>query len=504
MRKIHTEKGYITGMTTLDGEVEIYKGIPYAMPPIKDLRWKAPQAMKKWEGIKECIHFGPNAIQEGIDSNQPWMAPFSEEFWTIDDLTYSEDCLYLNVWTKSNRSKLCPVIVYIHGGGFGSGAGTIPIYDGENLARRDIVYVSINYRLGLFGFLANAKLSKESSKGISGNYGILDQIEALKWVQANIGAFGGDSDNVTIVGQSAGSASVQILSVSPYAKGLFKNVFAMSFTYYNGQFMKTQKELELNSQDFFTDMTIEDMRRLSTQMVLQMKIDVKPCVDGEVIPNFVPELFAEGKHNIQNLVVGTVSGDMPLFQILKIGNPFNQISKLSTETFEDAITDFFGELSKECLEVYPPLGDPVFAYQRLNQDSIKFNIYYLSKKISSNKQTNIYIYNFDHTLPGLDGKDYGAFHTADVPYWLGNLDKLLPERRKRLKTLDYNIGKKMMEYLINFVKTGNPNGGGVKKWYSCKENIVNHLYIGDDEFIMEGFNHKQITFWKKYYELILK
>lgn len=503
MTNKRTANGLIMGLTTSDGEVVIYKGIPYALPPLGALRWKAPLPLKNWEGVKSCTTFTANAVQAQDIQDQPWMAPYSKEFFEDSRLGYSEDCLHLNVWTKAHAPEKRPVFVYIHGGGFGGGAGSIPIYDGESLARKGIVFVSINYRLGVFGFLAHDKLSKESETGTSGNYGILDQIMALKWVQKNIREFGGDPDNVTISGQSAGGASVQILATSPYAKGLFRNIFSMSFSYFNGHFMKTRSDLEAESQKVFSDMTLDEMRGLSENKLLSLNLDAKPCMDGEIIPHYLSESFANGTHHAANMIMGILTGDAPLFQVLSIGNGYNPMAGLDKKTYEDAVLHTFGGLSKDCLEAYPASGDAMVAYKALNEDSMVMNLYYLAKRITAKKETPIFIYSYNHTLPGVDERDFGAFHTADVPYWLGNLDKLSPERIKRLVEADYRLSKKLMNHLVQFAWTGNPNGEGLAQWSPYDQNVFQYFYIGDDEFATKGFDHKKLKFWKQYFEAVL-
>ncbi|GAB3529593.1 hypothetical protein GCM10027443_09200 [Pontibacter brevis] len=213
---ITTQAGKVSGVRNLSGDVVSFRGIPFAAPPVGDLRWKAPQPVKPWAGVRKADAFGPSPMQAEPAPFSMW----SEEF-LIPKEPISEDCLYLNVWTgaRSGKEKR-PVLVWIYGGGFNSGGSAVPIYDGEAMAQKGIVFVSTNYRVGPFGFFAHPELTKESGKGASGNYGLMDQIAALQWVQQNIAAFGGDPANVTIAGQSAGAMSVHALVASPLAKGL--------------------------------------------------------------------------------------------------------------------------------------------------------------------------------------------------------------------------------------------------------------------------------------------
>jgi para-nitrobenzyl esterase len=221
---VKTQAGRVAGTTNAGGDVRIFRGIPFAAPPVGALRWKAPQPVKPWTGVRNCTAFGPSPMQ-----NDP--APFS--MWTEEYLIpkdpIDEDCLYLNVWTGArSAAEKRPVLVWIYGGGFVSGGSAVPIYDGEAMAKKGILFVSINYRVGVFGFFAHPELTRESGRGASGNYGLMDQVAALQWVQQNIAAFGGDPGNVTVAGQSAGAMSVNCLVASPLAKGLFTKAIAHS------------------------------------------------------------------------------------------------------------------------------------------------------------------------------------------------------------------------------------------------------------------------------------
>jgi para-nitrobenzyl esterase len=224
---VETAQGKVAGAKAPDASVTVFKGIPFAAPPVGELRWRAPQPPAAWQGTRQATDFSPSCMQPIVESLLPMHMPWTEEFLTHGKV--SEDCLYLNIWTPqaSNHARL-PVIVFIHGGAFTSGAGSIAIYDGTNLAAKGAVVVTINYRVGVFGFLAHPELSAESEHHASGNYGLLDQIAALRWVKANIAQFGGDARRVTIWGQSAGAFSVGALVASPVAKDLFERAQADS------------------------------------------------------------------------------------------------------------------------------------------------------------------------------------------------------------------------------------------------------------------------------------
>ena len=228
-KKITVDGGEIRGYFSSNEAVSVFKGIPYAAPPVGNLRWKAPAPVVPWDGVKECTKWSASAIQ----AEQKPFAVWTKEF-IIADTGYSEDCLYLNVWAPNDNKSKHPVIVYIHGGNYKSGGSSCEIYDGTHFAERGVVLVSMNFRVGTLGCLAMTALSQESEHGVSGNYMLLDQVAALKWVKDNISNFGGDPDNVTIMGQSTGAGSVNVLTVMPLAKGLFKRAISMSYNnFYN-------------------------------------------------------------------------------------------------------------------------------------------------------------------------------------------------------------------------------------------------------------------------------
>ena len=272
VHSVKTQDGLVSGKLVGEDSVKTFMGIPFAAAPVGELRWKAPQPVSPWEGVKECVANPASAIQ---NPPVPFFA-WSEEF-LIPPTPISEDCLYLNVWTDAEKSdEKRPVMVWIHGGGFTGGSGTVPLYDGEELAKKGIVVVTINYRLGVLGFLSHPELSKESDSGTSGNYGVLDQIAALKWVKNNISQFGGDPKNVTIAGQSAGSMSVNVLVSSPMAKGLFNKAIAQSgamFNYDGGRSGRNIEMAEKAGEEFMEKTgagSLEALRQIQADSLLKV------------------------------------------------------------------------------------------------------------------------------------------------------------------------------------------------------------------------------------------
>src|SRR5690348_11923868 len=301
---IHTQNGLVSGAPGKDPGVQVYKGIPYAAPPVGDLRWKAPKPAANWQGVRQATGFSATCMQ----TPYPKTSIYYQEPEPV-----SEDCLYLNVWTaaKSNKERR-PVMVWIHGGALTKGAGSIPTYDGEAFARKGVVLVTINYRLGIFGFFAHPELTKESDRNSSGNYGLLDQIAALEWVQKNIAAFGGDPKRVTIFGESAGSWSVNYLMATPLARGLFQRVIGES----GGTFapMKKLAEAEQSGVKFASSMGADSVQALRSmpaeELVKKTALgSYSPNVDGWMLPQDVYAIFAQGNQNDVPLLAGSNSDE---------------------------------------------------------------------------------------------------------------------------------------------------------------------------------------------------
>src|SRR5664280_1573840 len=303
---IKTENGLVSGYK--NGEISIFKGIPFAQPPLGELRWKAPQPVKNWTGVLKCEKFSASPMQ-----NKP--VPFmmwTEEFITPPE-NLSEDCLYLNIWTpaKSAKEKLA-VFVWIYGGGFSSGSAACAVYDGEEMSRKGIIFVSINYRVGVLGFLAHPELSSESGNKVSGNYGLLDQVAALQWISKNIEAFGGDPQKVTIAGQSAGSMSVCALVASPLAKGLFRGAIAQSGGILTNFMKRSYPETEKTGTAFMEKMkagNIADLRKKTATELIAAGGSFTPVPDGYVIPKDVFNAFKDGQFNDVNMMAGWVTED---------------------------------------------------------------------------------------------------------------------------------------------------------------------------------------------------
>jgi para-nitrobenzyl esterase len=453
---IRIESGLVAGTLHTKTGVTVFKGIPFAAPPVGGLRWKAPEPAAAWNGVRRCDQFSASPMQ-------PTPKPFfviGPEF-TVPEKPLSEDCLYLNIWTAAvSAGEKRPVFVWIYGGGFFSGGAAAAGYDGEAMAKKGVVFVSFNYRLGVFGFLAHPALTAESAVHSSGNYGLLDQIAALKWVRRNIQAFGGDPDNVTIAGQSAGSVSVNCLLVSPLTKGLFQRAIAESGTLVLPNpilntlpLAKAEKQgLQLNNSLQAT--TLGELRAIPAERIEQKTSGFfAPVVDGYVLKSPVPEAYAAGDQNHIPFLTGWNGDEGFLFMIKKKNDYLKEAAR-------------FGADSSLFLQYYPAGSDEEAARSQiaLSRDQmIGVASYFWALEQNKNGATaKTYVYNFLRKPPPPDAKTpgFGAYHTAEIGYALDNLDKI----ERPWTATDNTLAETISSYWINFARTGDPNGAGLPVW----------------------------------------
>jgi para-nitrobenzyl esterase len=447
---IQTESGMVEGYSGANG-IGVFKGIPFAAAPVGQLRWKAPQPVVPWQGVKKCTAFGPSPMQ-----GEP--LPFS--MWTAEFLIpkepISEDCLYLNVWTGARSAKeKKPVLVWIYGGGFSSGGAACPIYDGEALAAKGIVVVSINYRVGIFGFFAHPDLTREA--GSSGNYGLMDQIAALQWVKMNIASFGGDPGNVTIAGQSAGSFSVNCLVASPLAKGLFNKAIAQSGAdFVSGRISTDLKVAEQNGKKLAGSIgarSISDLREISAQELLKKGIwNSVPIIDGKLLPAEIGDIFKNGKENEVVLLTGWNQDEGMLFGPAQ-----------SAENYRKQMVVQFGSNADKILEYYPANDDAGAAQSQLylSRDQFFGANQYVWATIHSSRNREVYMYRFTRKVPATgEYIKYGAFHTGEVPYAYNNLKFV----DRPWEPQDHELADLMSDYWVNFIRSGDPNGKGLPDW----------------------------------------
>jgi para-nitrobenzyl esterase len=458
---VETDAGRISGLLNANGDVYAFKGIPFAAPPLGGFRWKEPQPVKPWEGIRKCAHFGPSPMQAKPVPFSMW----SEEF-QIPKEPISEDCLYLNVWTgaKSSGEKR-PVMVWIHGGGFTSGGSAVPIYDGEAMAKKGIVFVSINYRVGIFGFFAHPELTKESGRNASGNYGILDQLAALKWVKKNIAAFGGDPGNVTIAGQSAGSFSVNILVASPLGKNLFQKAIGESGASFSNPYTTLDKA-EQAGLAYTKSMNVSDLaglRKLSTDELMKKTYSVWGAItDGYVLPKSIAEIFGAGKENKVSLLTGWNQDEFLYFGPVK-----------NAEEFKKDMNAKFGTDALTALDNYPATNDSVamLSQYRMASDQVFGTQNLIWANMQSNQGVKVFVYRFAHPVPGRgEYAKYRAFHGGEITYAYNNLKFV----NRPWLPADHKLAEIMSSYWANFAATGNPNGRGLPEWktYNSRTNDI--------------------------------
>ena len=449
--KIKVDGGDISGTKNTEGNVHIFKGIPFAAPPVGPLRWKSPQPVQSWSDTKACDKFGPSPMQGKPVPFSMWSAEF-----LIPQEPISEDCLYLNVWTAAKSAKeKRPVLVWIYGGGFMSGGSAVPIYDGEAMAKKGIVFVSINYRVGIFGFFAHPELTKESGNNASGNYGLMDQVAALQWVKKNIGGFGGDPGNVTIAGQSAGSMSVNCLVASPLCKNLFQKAIAesgASFTNANGSLQNAEEEGKKIMQSL-NAASISDLRNIPAEELMKKGQGFRgPVIDGYVLPEPIVNIFKLGKENKVRLITGWNEDEGLMF------GP----SKKALD-FQKEANEKYGADAQTFFKFYPADNDSIAAVSqlKLSRDMI-FGVHnYTWANIESGKGSKVYVYRFVRKPPATgEYIKYGAFHTGEVPYAYDNLQFV----NRPWEPVDNKLATIMSSYWANFAKTGNPNGKDLPIW----------------------------------------
>jgi para-nitrobenzyl esterase len=441
------------------GDLHVYKGLPYAAPPLGMARWTPPKALPRWSSVRDATLFGPACIQ-------PLSGPGN--IYADDPASMSEDCLTLNVWTPANARK-APVLVWIYGGALMAGASSEAIYDGAKLAERGLVVVSINYRLGVLGYLAHPALSAESPLNTSGNYGLLDQIQALRWIKANIASFGGDPSNVTIAGESAGGLSVMYLMAAPAARGLFSKAIAESAYMISTPELRTSKYGEIAAEERGVQLQtklhapdIAAMRSMDAKALTKAAAAAGfapfGVVDGKVLPHQLVEVFDRGEQAPVPLLAGFNSGEIRSLRFLAPPAP------ALASTYEKDIRDRYGVLAEAFLKLYPSsnVQESIFATTR---DAI----YGWTAERLVRKQTALgqpsYLYLFDHGFPAADRADLHGFHASEVPYVFGTLDRTPAYWPKAPPTSEEaKLSDEMIGYWTSFARTGEPKAAGAPDW----------------------------------------
>lgn len=472
--QVKTVSGTLEGVDC--SGVKVFKGVPFAAPPVGDLRWKAPQPVAKWEGVRKAAEFGPNPMQQPI---------FGDMMFGTKEM--SEDCLYLNVWTPSKTwNEKLPVFIYFNGGGLMAGSGSEPRYAGMTFARNGIVAVTANYREGIFGFFAHPELSKETEYKGSGNYGFLDQVAAIKWVKDNIAAFGGDPDRITIMGESAGSMSVSALVASPLSRGLIAQAMGSSGSVLGREGWNTLAEAEKLGVEKAKSMgykKIADLRKLPAEKLMELAaINDMPKynIDGYFMPKQPMEIYAAGEQAQVPCLIGNNNAEMTPFAFLRGGAP-------TIENLSPAVEGWLGVKASEALPLYGINSDAdILQLPGYALGGDMFIVYSTWKWMDMQQATGnhpVYRYMFCHPRPAMKQKDMvaglaggvqkkqegmpempktpGAEHSVDIEYEMGNLST---NDVFDWTADDYAISEVFSKFFINFIKSGNPNGLGLPTW----------------------------------------
>ena len=481
---VRIDTGEISGVAGYVDGIRVFKGIPYAQPPVGNLRWRAPRPPLAWQGVRAADKFGPACMQTPYPEGSPYRAESPRRI--------SEDCLYLNVWTpaKSNRERH-PVLVWIHGGGFTRGAGSLGLYDGEELAKSGAIVVTINYRLGIFGFFAHPELSKESDRNASGNYGILDQIAALEWVQKNIGVFGGDSKRICIFGESAGSISVNILTASPLARGLFQRAIGESGAAFSG--LPTLASAEQQGVEIARQLaadSIAALRAKSAADLMKARADaLRPVVDGWLLPEPISAIYAAHRQNDVPLLIGSNADE---------GTEFTP-AVVKPADFKAMAKRRFGDESPLFLKIYPAT-DPDEARQSqaelLRDQEIGWEMRTWARIQAKTSKSKIFAYYFSRVPPGPLGARLGAYHGAEIPYVFGHMNG------QQLQDIDKAINNAITSYWANFAAFGDPNHKDMLKWPAYHLDLELAMGFGQRIAQTEVANKSGLDFLDAYFQRV--
>jgi para-nitrobenzyl esterase len=485
--------GTLQGKTVEGTNVRAFLGIPFAAPPVGRLRWQPPQPVHPWQGVRKAVAFGPRCMQRNVYSDM-----------VFRDKGPSEDCLYLNVWTPAqSASEHLPVMLWIYGGGFEAGATSEPRQEGMNLAKKGVVVVSCNYRLAIFGFLAYPGLAKESPHHAAGNYGLMDQIAALRWVGKNISAFGGDPNNVTIFGESAGSWSVSQLMASPLAKGLFQKAIGESGASFGAgpqlhaapSLEQSEKAGEKFAQSIGAD-SLAALRAIPANKLLQESArgHFWPNVDGYVLPQSVDTIFAEGRQSHVPLLAGWNKDET-------VGNLYSKKDPPTALNLIKTIKKRFGPEADQAMKYYPHATEAEVRQSTETLASDFFTVYVTWKWLEMASKTGdsaVYRYRFTRTPPeplsntdgGVPIVKLGARHSAEIEYVFG----VLKWKKIAWQPVDFKVSDAMMTYWSNFAKNGNPNGDGLPHWpqYTPQDHQV--MDLGKDIQAHPATDQKRFEF----------
>ncbi|HEX5227900.1 MAG TPA: carboxylesterase family protein [Bryobacteraceae bacterium] len=488
---VRIDSGLVSGVSGTNPDVRVFRGIPYAAPPIGNLRWRAPEPVAHWDGVRKADEFGAMCMQPAFRGGA---APPS-----ATPPKMSEDCLFLNVWTAAaSASDRRPVMVWIHPGGYQTGSGATPGYDGEALAKKGVVLVTINYRLGVFGFFSHPELTAESEHHASGNYAFMDQVAALEWVHNNIAAFGGDPQRVTVFGDSAGSSSISNLMGSPRAKGLFQRAVGESGAWMGLSLtpMRTLAEAEqagVKMAEAANAHNLAELRAKPAEELLKAGRAGGPVIDGWFLPEDVATIFAQGKQNDVPLLVGSNKDEGTFF-----------LQPTTVAKFTDRAHMRYGAQADAYLKLYPAGSDEEASASQLAafRDELAFVMRVWARAETKTGHSKTFLFYFTHEPPtpvgatARGGFGSGATHGSEAQYIFGNL---LPPRS--WTSLDHQVSDTMSSYWVNFATSGDPNGKGLAKWPSFDDRSSNRpMVLGDRAEVGPAPNAAQLAFFESIYE----
>jgi para-nitrobenzyl esterase len=489
---VQLDSGLISGIAGSSAGVEVYKGIPYAAAPVGNLRWRAPGPVAHWDGVRKAEEFGAMCMRPAFRGAAGAAAPATPP-------KMSEDCLFLNVWTAApSSSDRRPVMVWIHPGGYQTGSGATPGYDGQALAKKGVVLVTINYRLGVFGFFSHPELTKESERHASGNYAFMDQVAALRWVEKNIAAFGGDPQRVTVFGDSAGSSSIANLMGSPQAKGLFQRAVGESGAWMGLSLtpMRTLAEAEqagAKIADGLNAHNLEELRAMPAEDLLKAGRAGGPVVDGWFLPEDVATIFAQGKQNDVPLIAGSNQDEGTFF-----------LQPTTAEKFIERTRARYHDQADAFLKLYPAGTDEEANASQLAafRDELAFVMRVWARAQTKTGHSKAFLFYFTHQPPppagatARGGFGSGATHGSEAQYIFGNL--LGP---RAWTDLDHQVSDMLASYWVNFAAEGDPNGKGMAKWPAFDDRTSDRpMVLGDQAAVGPAPNRAQLAFFESVYE----
>lgn len=496
---LHLENGDVQGVYNKDKDVEIYAGIPFAKAPIGELRWKEPQNVENWSGVRDCSKFAPRAMQPTSSPVTSALADiYAQKAWHPDyimkaEQNMSEDCLYLNIWKPKTDETNLPILVFIHGGSLTTGSSAYENYNGEEMAKKNVIMITIQYRLGVFGYFAHETLANESSNHTTGNYGLLDQIKALEWINKNASYFGGNKDNITIAGESAGSSSVSALCSSPLAKGLFKRAIGESSSVVVKRAPHTYRKMEnaldtgKKIMDEFKCQSIDDLRKVKASKLVNTKYsNSSMTLDGYALTMNPYDVYKNHLNNEEALLNGYNVLEADAFVIpTYLTSPTNKknIKSRLVKEFGENVGNKFYDLYKDKIE-----QDAFSAFNEIYSVYWFIAPHHFWSNMALDNGVTVYRYQFTK-----DNHFHGTYHAGEMIYAYGNVKK--DKAKWKYDSSDINLSQKMLTYWSNFAKTGNPNCTCAPQW---------DAYASNGDGVMElGLNIGKIEDrYLKAYELV--